>query len=410
MKKILFFLFLFSQATCLSPAQAQVFTPEAGNIKIGVLQIHPSLSLEGSYSDNIYQNYGGLSPVSGYINTVSPAVKLKLPVAAHLFTAEARGDVFLYSVDSESNYVRRQAGAGAKFNFARGLDLAFSYDYTASEIPRRARSGEETSGEEDYFRARPFQQNGAKGVLGFTFADRWRAEGSYDYMNYRYNNQIDSFGNVDRAQAGGKLFYRFTTRISALGEYQYRTSAFPEAPEFENKTHFAFLGLSFDPAAKLSGELKAGYESKRYDQKREGAKDSFNNLALDVNLTQRFTQFTSLKLLLNRTIREDLDSNAPYQENKGVLEFRYIWPRNERISAALRGAYSTLIMEGATLDVDGLMKVRDDRRWEFGARFGYDLGRWLTLALGYQYLSNTSNFTNYDYQEHRIFINLLASF
>jgi hypothetical protein len=393
-----------------SPLWAQVFVPEGGNIKVGKLRIHPSLSIQETYSDNIYQNYGGLPSDSGFITTISSGMKLILPIASHQFFADAKADFNLYSVDSETNYSQQKTGGGAKLNFAGGVDLFFSYYYTGSEIPRRSRSKSGISQESDYFHSRPFYQNEWKGLAGFTFTDRWRIEAFYHYYNYQYKNSLDIFGNYDRPLVGTKLFYRFTPSISALGEYNYIKTTYPNASAYDNKTHLAFLGFSFDPAAKLIGELKVGYGSKKYDQSIVGRKENMDNLTVNINLTQRFNPYSSLKLLLNRAILEDIDTNAPYTENKTRLEFRHVWSRNEKIAGKLSGGYSTLSFEGSTLDIDGRLKKRDDQRWEIDVGIDYDLIRWLTMSLGYQYTSNKSNFINYDFGENRVFISLLGSF
>jgi polysaccharide biosynthesis protein VpsM len=389
---------------------AQNFKAEGGNIRAGSLEIHPSLQVRSDYSNNVYQSYGGLPSSSGFISTITPALKLLLPVARHEFFAEYKADFNLYSVDSETNYIQQRAGGGAKLLFGRNLDLAMTYYYTASEIPRLAKSqfGSEINGFN--LDSRPYSQNDFKGVLGWSFSDRWRAEGLFNYFNTRYKNSVDFYSNYDSPTFGGRLFYRFTNKMSAFGEYTYANITYPDSSIDDNRNQFIYAGLNFDPTAKLKGEMKIGYQSKKYEQSQEGRTDFLGGTAIDVNLTQQFTDFTALKLLLNRRINEDVTTNAPYTENKISLELKHYWSRNEKVSATLRGGYSTLNFDGKTEDIDGSYKNRDDRRWEFGVGVGYDFRRWLTLNLGYQYIDNDSNFINYDFKENRISLSIWASF
>jgi polysaccharide biosynthesis protein VpsM len=409
LKLIIMGMFFFSVFTP-PMSQAQNFKAEGGNFRAGSLEIHPSLQVRSDYSNNVYQSYGGLPASSGFITTITPALKLSMPVARHEFFADYKADFNLYSVDSETNYIQQRAGAGAKLAFGKNLNLNMTYYYTASEIPRLAKSqfGPDINGFN--LDSRPYSQNDFKGTLGWSFADRWQAEGLFNFFNTRYKNSIDFYGNYDSPTLGGRLRYRFTSKISAFGEYTFSNITYPDSSIDDNRTQFIYAGLNFDPTAKLKGEMKIGYQSKKYEQSQEGRTDFLGGTAIDVNLTQQFTDFTALKLLLNRSINEDVTTNAPYTENKVGLELKHYWSRNEKVSATLRGGYSTLNFDGKTTDIDGSFKNRDDKRWEFGVGLGYDLRRWLTMSLGYQYVDNDSNFINYDYKESRVSLSIWASF
>jgi hypothetical protein len=409
-RTFLIFLILCIPYSSITSLEAQVYLPERGNIKLGALEVHPSLSLQEDYSNNIYQNYAGLPASSGYITTLTPAVKLLLPVARHQFFTEYKADFNFYSVDSESNYVQQKAGAGANFVFGRNMDLSLIYYYNVSEIPRLAKSqfGNELNGFN--LDSRPYARNDFKGVIGWTFADRWRIEGLYNFSNVRYKSNKDFYSNNDIPSYGGKAYYRFTSKVSAIGEYTYWATTYPDDPVYNNKTQYAYLGLAFDPSAKLRGELKVGYESKKYDQSQAGRADSLGGTAIDINLAHLISDYTRIKLLLNRRIAEDVTTNVPYTENKVGLELKHYWSRNEKISGTLRAGYSTLSFDNKTEDIDGSYKNRDDRRWELGFGLGYDLRRWLAMNLGYNYINNDSNFINYNFSENRIFFNIQASF
>jgi polysaccharide biosynthesis protein VpsM len=392
-------------------SQAQEFVRDGGNLKVGVLQVHPSLELRETYSSNTYLNYGGLPSDPGFITTITPGIKLLLPVSNHEFFAEYLADFNFYSVDSNTNYVQQKAGGGAKFKFARDLDASLTYYYLDSEVPRTGKTGQTDPGvPDDYFRARPYNQNDFKGLIGWSFADRWRLEGFFNFLNYRYKNSIDFYNNYDQPMYGGRIFYRLSPKVSVLGEYNYQPITYPDDKIYDNTNQFIYLGLAFDPTARLNGELKIGYEDKNYDQTVAGQNRNFKGTAIDGNLAYKLNTNSTLRLLLNRSINDDQTTNAPYTQNRVGLEWRHFWSRNTKVSGTLRGGYGTLDFDAPTFDADGSFKKRDDRRWEFGVGLGYDLRRWLTMSLGYGYVNNQSNFINYDYQENRVYFNILASF
>jgi len=390
---------------------AQEFVRDGGNLKAGALQFHPSLEVRETYSSNTYQNYGGLPSDPGFITTVTPGIKLLLPVSRHEFFVEYLADFNIYSVDSNTNYVQQKVGGGAKFNFARGLDASLNYYFLDSEFPQRAATGQTVPGvPEDYFRARPYNQNDFKSLIGWSFADRWRIEGFFNFFNYRYKNSIDFINNYDQPIYGGRIFYRLSPKISVLGEYNYQPITYPDDRIYNNTNQFMYLGVAFDPTARLNGTLKIGYEDKNYDQTLPGNNSNFKGTAIDGNLVYKLNTASNLRLLLNRAINDDQTTNAPYTQNKVGLEWRNYWSRNEKASWTLKGGYGTLAFDAPTVDVDGSLKTRDDQRWEFGVGLGYDLRRWLTMSLGYDYVNNNSNFIDYNYRENRVYFSILASF
>ena len=105
-----------------------------------------------------------------------------------------------------------------------------------------------------------------------------------------------------------------------------------------------------------------------------------------------------------------MDTNAPFTNTDFSLWYKHLLAWNEKVSLNANVGYGTGKYEQGTTDIDGTIKIRDDKRYYGGVGVGYALQRWLTLALNYSYTNNDSNFLNYNYTENRIWFSVVAAF
>ena len=62
-----------------------------GNIHIGPLKVHPSITVKEEYTDNIFQEARGES--GSAITTVSPGITLQLPIRRHFLQVDYHADL-----------------------------------------------------------------------------------------------------------------------------------------------------------------------------------------------------------------------------------------------------------------------------------------------------------------------------
>jgi len=156
-----------------------------------------------------------------------------------------------------------------------------------------------------------------------------------------------------------------------------------------------YIGLSFDPSAKLNGYLKLGWAEKKYDKTVSGKDDSFDKFSTLVDIGYDISSCNQLRLKIIRVIEEDIDTNAPFTKNDVNLNFRHVFARNEKISLSANAGYGKDKFERSAIDVDDTNKIRDDKIWYGGVGIGYDTQKWLKFDLNYAYIDNDSNFKRY---------------
>lgn len=388
------------------PLWAQNTTP--GNIKIGPVAVHPFIGLTEAYSDNLYRNYGNFKSESDFITTLSPGIQFFLPLQRHSLQLDYKADINWFANNSGTNYSGQKFGGAAKFDFPGGLLFNLSDYYSDDKIMRKAKNGNNSSS--DPFRELPFNANDFNAMAKYRFVDRWAVEGRYNNYDYKYKNSYDEGGSYNRGTFGGSVYYRFTAKMDALLDYNYGKTGYKTGSINDNKDQSVYVGLSFDPSAKLRGYLKAGWANKDYENNLAGRNNSFSTVSSLIDLTYTLSRYDGLTLKANRTIQEDTDTNAPFTNTDISLWYRHILAWNEKVSLNANVGYGTGKYEQGTTDIDGTLKTRDDKRYYGGVGVGYALQRWLTLGLNYSYTNNDSNFLNYNYKENKVWFSALAAF
>jgi hypothetical protein len=381
-----------------------------GNIKIGSLEVHPSVVLNGTYTDNVYQSYDGKSKESDIITTFSPGLQLVLPFSRHNFQTGFRSDFYSYTDFSENDYVHKSANAIINLDFPGGLFLTVSDFFVDSETVRKWKKLPDLRGSLDPYRAKPYQSNDLLVKARYRFADRWAADLWYNLYKYDYNKRYDNDGSFDRNLFGASLFYRFTPRTDALLEYQSSAVEYPYNTFFDNMNNTIYVGIGFDPSAKINGYAKFGWTQKKYDKKLAGLDDEFNEFSTQIDLGFNITPNDTINFRGIRAIEEDSDTNAPYTKSDFSIGYSHILSMNSKIRPYARIGFAKHEYDGWATDTDGILNQRDDDIFYTSVGIDYAMKNWLIWNLGYTYNDNDSNFIRYDYNENRMFLNATVAF
>lgn len=392
------------------PAGVQSQPLGQGNIKLGPLEIHPSLGLTETYTDNVYRSYDGKDNEYGGITTLSPGIQLVLPLRRHSIKLGYSADINWYSHFSENDYVHQTATGSVNLDFPGGLLLTVSDNFIDSEVVRKWRKQPGLSGSADPYRALPYTSNDFLTKAKYSFADRWSAAVWYNYYKYEYDRDYDSSGNYNRNLGGGSIFYRFTPKTDVLVEFQHSKVDYPESSVNDNSNNTVYLGLGFDPTSKLSGYLKAGWTEKKYDVKAGRKDDRIDGFSTQIDLAYNLSPYDLIRFKGMRTIEEDADTNQPFTRDDYSLGYSHILSMNEKIRLNALAGFGKNKYEGQTTDIDGILKKRDENILYTRLGVDYAMQRWLMWSLGYSYQKQDSNFIRYDYYENRVFLNATLSF
>ncbi|MCD4754487.1 MAG: outer membrane beta-barrel protein [Deltaproteobacteria bacterium] len=386
-------------AFLLAPFLALAIEPEdiPGNIHVGQLDIHPSLSVMEEYNDNIYQQAS--HEAGSAITTISPGIAFQLPLQKHLLYMDCRAEFIEPShhqnyeadnyfanimLDLDFNRLNVQAGD----NFAR--------DSVAPDYEEDVRN--------DYYQNRFFLD------ASYKLADRYKIKGFYrnELRNFnRFHNpgQYDpALDDYSKNVFGVALSYRFLPLTSVLVEYAHTDTNNTDKglPSTNSDSDRFWLGLTWDATSKITGTIKGGYVYRAY----EGNIDNFDGFGMKGDLTYKLTSYTTIGLSGFRrpvdtsVTKEEATYGAYYVSTGGALSVDH--KLTHKITASADVSYRNDDYEEKVQAGSDVGKRRDDDRYGIGVGVNYQIQDWLGCKVSYSYVDNDSNIEAEDYRTNII--------
>lgn len=360
---ILFLLFVL----CL-PATAF----SAGNLHYGALEIHPFVSVKETYDDNIFAV--AKDSTSDWVNTITPGIKLVLPVRRHLFTAEYNAVINSYSSYSSENTTDQNAKVLADFKLGSLFGLTFSDTYTKGHEPRVS----STSGQIE-----KFEKNAPSVTATYQLADRSKIQ--VDYTRTQWNFMLSEYRNRNEDLASAYFYYRFMPKTSAFVEYDWKNVVYDQkANGLDSRVNSGFLGLTWEMSASTRGTLKGGYLQKKFDA---ANKEEYGTWGASADISHAFSDDASLKIIGMRDVNESSAVGARYFVTTGAFA-EYTHKLTYKISAVVRASYGVDDYSNA-IAPDTV--ARSDKTFLGGAGLKYQMQDWLEFVLDYNYRNRNSN-------------------
>ncbi|MFH1080039.1 MAG: outer membrane beta-barrel protein [Pseudomonadota bacterium] len=390
---IVFFLAMPSQL----PAQE-------GKISIGNLKIIPGIEGQAIYDDNIYMKNGSNTTtqkkVSDWIYHVKPALLLNYTIPERGFVNLGyQGDWALYNVNDKNNWKTNKGSFATDYKAPGGLMLGISNLYSASEDPY---------GSPDQYgvgRVTSRWDNDLKSKLGFLFTEKFRTFLYYNYYKQDYKDQADASQNYYDSEFGLGAEAKFLPKTWGFIRYYYGKRDFDAASvtsayKANSNWHKTNVGLTWDAAAKLSGELNVGYQWKSYDNEYYAAtlkrNKNVDTWVASTTISYKPIETTNLLLNIARTLRDTGADTGEYFEDTGFgLSLQQTVLR--KFVFNLGGMYSTN---------DYNTHGRRDTNVTANLGVDYKIKDWVTFGVGYNFRNKNSNFKDNEYTDNQFLTSL----
>ena len=221
---VLVFLLLFLGIAFQSQAQQmptstdiQTMQNLPGNIHLGPLKIHPGVSVNESYTSNIFKEEDHQR--GALITTVSPGIVLQLPIRRHFLQIDYHADIieaerFHKQWDTDSHFVNGILNLDFnRLNILAGDNWQSNSTPPVNKIDIR----------KDYLQNRAFCD------VSYRLAHRYKVTGFYQNTSRQFDDFRSPFDpsvdprwdNYVENDMGVDLFYRFLPVTSVLFEYGF---------------------------------------------------------------------------------------------------------------------------------------------------------------------------------------------
>jgi hypothetical protein len=356
---------------------------------IGPVRLHPRVSVGEQYNDNIFYRSSHTNALSrfpvedDFITTVSPGITMQMGrLGENHLSLDYTLDKSWYADHSDQGHLDHFV------NF--GIDLHGNRITLTGTDRFQYLSGILGGG-----------QNLGQRVNRFTFNDDYRV----DYRLGEKTGLYVSGGNAatdyekgtplydERTlRATGGFDFKATDKTGLFGELYYaqsKTDPNQVSPLFPNQPRLnyfgGFVGVRGDFTTRLSGSIKAGYETRFYSN--NGS--SGDTPVVEVRLENRFSDRTTASLTYARRSEVSVQSSvifgSSYTSDTFGLSLRRTVTSDGKLVATVGGTYENNGYDA----VSGFS--REDQVYRANAALAYSLQLWLTAKLAYQFEKYASN-------------------
>lgn len=367
---------------------------------LGVVRVSPYLAYDALYRTNIFQT--PTDKKAAFVNVINPGLQFEVPLVQRgRISVGYLGNYFFYTPYGNNSHLDHNVNTDAIYNFPWGLNIRVGNTFRSATEERTA----ETGRERPYNRVTPYFQ------AVYKLADRWRIEGNYQFDDLTFAQNIDRINNYRQQTVGTTLYYKFLPKTSALIQYIFTYRSYPSISEDNNISHTPLLGLTWDPTSKLSGTVKFGYTFKDYEQNLSERNNSPQSWILSMQTLYRYSRYTYVSLIAQRSIQEDEDQDNNVFINSAVfLTLNHDWSYY-KVNSYILISYSNNAYKQNSFDFStGEFKRREDNIFSAGVGFSRPITKWLRARLDYLYSNKSSNFFGFGYNEHKVLVGLQTSF
>jgi len=413
-KEILIACIIVALVMVIAPVQSQAQSGQGGNIRFGNLAIIPGIGLEGLYDDNIYMGNGKqyADPVvtreekkeSDWITHVKPSLFLNytLPERGSV-NMGYQGDYAFYSTNTSNNWKNNQGSLLVDYKAPGGIIAGLNERYTQSEDPYGS------ANQYGIGRVTKRWANDVKLKLGYNIMANLRSFVYYGNYKQQYNDIADYSQDYTDNEFGLGAESRFLPKTWGFVRYHYgqqrfNTSAPGQTDEFnsDSKRHRADVGVTWDPGAKVSGEVSFGYQWRRYDHEytsaaRTARRDDANTWVAETAVTFMPTATMSLTTTLTRAVRDTASDTSERFTDTGIgLNLQQAILTKFVLNAGLGYSKNEYNLPVGT--------PRTDDNYLANLGLDYNIREWLGTGIGYYLNRKSSNIETNDFTDNRFMI------
>ncbi|MFH1351239.1 MAG: outer membrane beta-barrel protein [Pseudomonadota bacterium] len=393
---------------------------QEGKIRVGKLKVIPGIKVQGIHDDNIYLGNGTNNTTelkeSDWITHFMPSVLLDYAFDGRgSMKFGYQGDWARYSDNDKNNWNTQRGLFALDYKAPAGIILGINNIYTDAEDPYGS--------DNQYKLGTPMTKrwnNDLKTRLGYQFSDRFKVLGYFNTYKQDYEALADWTQNYDSREFGGGLEMKLLPKTWGFIRYHYGEQDYyshpltvagvatnsTEANDADSDWQRVNVGLSWDPGAKLSGELNFGYQWKDYENRADPTGDLYgdeNNWVASTALSYTPTTTTTLSLSITRSVKDTAANDDDRYTDTGIgIDLRQMLMTKFTLTAGFSLGKNDYKLP--------LTNPRSDDNYIANMGLEYKIQEWLSASVGYTYNKKDSNYVDNDYTDNQFMISLSGSY
>ena len=372
------------------------YLPDKEGIEAGPLIMHSAFRSEVEFDTNIYLTNN--DEKFDVITLLSPSIGLELPIGDHKFSADYEVGFYLFGEYTGENYVDQRVRGLATLNFT---DFTVTVEDVYRNFSHRA-------GSEDTNRVK-HQDNNARVGIAAEF-DQLKFDVGYSFGIDDFLSDeiifttpaglVMTYEDKDRMNHtfDGRIAYRFLPKTSLIID-QYFGIINYDSPDCSNSYFIeSMIGLQGELKDNLKIDLSGGFRYQDYEPADITVNKDFISGVARGGILYFITDKDLFNVNVERSIYESIYNDMNYYI-VNLIGLHYSHAFNEKLSLSLFGKYQyTTYPEEATQGDE--TATRYDHLFGGGCVLRYDVKKWLSFDMRYEYKQRESRFSVFDYVDN----------
>ncbi len=383
---------------------SSVLAVEPAALRLGPLNIEPTLDVDAAYTDNLYRVDRG--EIGSWIIKTTPELNTWLQRGTNTYGLRYELQDFRYSgtpsgEDDDFTDHRFRSDVHHEFNAKNLLDV-----YAQHDITHEQRGTGLTEGLFSRFTDKPIEYDHSLYGAIYTYGNRqtnsaieFSIEGQeYEYQNFRQSAQ---YYDYDKLGGTGTFYWNLSARTALVAEASFTEIDYERQderigiPGLDADEWQLLLGATWEASAKTRGTVKLGGYRREFDDNR---RDTGEGFSWDVHLNYRPKTY-SIYDFSTRQITRETNGAGDYIDSRELqFDWLHMFPRGYRSNVSM------LLADDNYREND-----RDDLRLLLEWYVDRPFKRWLDIGVGWRYEDRDSSEGVYSYQRQALFARLKVS-
>lgn len=388
-----------SAASLLVSAQA-IAAIEPAPIQAGAVDVIPMLSVQAGYDDNFFSTSGNEQDET--ITVITPSVQLIAEDGVNAYRVIYQLSRGIHQESSADNYTDHNLSAEAHLEFSQRSAL----DLSATLIKGHETRGtglSATGGVASSINA-PLEYDTTTLAMNYIYgapSAQGRIQVYAEHLNREFNNfrAITEGRDATEVTLGAVFYYQVAPKTSLLFEARNKDVDYDVDPasSLDSNTWKYFVGATWEGTARTTGTVKVGLTDKSFAS---ASRDDFTAASWEASVRWAPKTYSVVDISTGRSGNES-SGNGDFIDSKTFnVNWNHGW--NDLVSTDAGFGLTKETYEGAA---DG----RKDDITSFNLGLNYDMRRWLSMGLSYQYSDTDSNLANTDYSKNLYMLTVNAS-
>jgi hypothetical protein len=375
--------------------------PKRKGVEVGDVMFHSAISTGVIIDPNIY--LANQNEKYDIINTLEASFGVEIPLQEHKISLDYLAQQYFFERYNSNNHFDQRVRGLLELNFT-------DYKVTLRDTYRKyeALPGADNSG-----RLKQDDNNVRLGVTHET--DKFAFDIGYSNIVHHYFNDDTIFDvvtykdrdymlHVSDISVGYKILPK--TAIVLENDYGYATHRSGNSPDYYfNDT---LIGVKGELHKNLTTTLQAGYRYQYFNDSPILYDDTVSKFICRGGVKYTFSDSDVFDLGMERTVNDSTYKDVTYYTTNFV-SLGYTHAFTEKLSSRIFGTYQR--NEYPTETTEGTKTAkRIDNAYGLGASLRYDIRRWLSAEIGYEFKDAACNFNTFTYNDNIATFKVSAGF